>query len=57
MKAKIIDNHVVITDGKESICLDMNETHQQVHLWITLHDGGQSLMTLKFTENGIQVRK
>lgn len=57
MKAEIKDTQVIITNEKESIHLDLNELHQQVHLWITVPNGGQSLMVLKFTEYGIRVKK
>jgi len=55
MKTTFIDNHVVISDGEDSINLDLNYDTKKVHIWITLPNGGETLTVLQFTKQGIRV--
>jgi len=48
---------ITITKWDDCITLDINHKERKVHIWMTNNTGGQSLMTLTFTENGIQVKQ
>ena len=50
-------NHYSISEYGESFNLDLDPENHTIHVWITLPSGGQSLMTVKFTEKGIQVEQ